>query len=112
MNGHNQVSSTQMDVKPDISALQAEHHAQEMMNVAAAMQQRAQQQNQPGGYNPFGYGHGMSPMMQSPHSSMGSPPSLGSPGKLCRLTTLLAVCVDQQKHRDMARVGRCIISLR
>lgn len=78
MNGHGHVSSTQMDIKPDLVQLQ---QAQDMMNAAAAMQaqQHQQQQQQPPAYNPFGYG--MSPLMASPHSSMGSPPtSLGSPG--------------------------------
>ena len=71
------MSSTQMDVKPDLVQLQ---QAQDMMNAAAVMQ--AQQQQAPPGYNPFGYG--MSPIMASPHSSMGSPQaSLGSPGKFC-----------------------------
>ena len=64
-----------MDVKPDLVQLQQAQH--EMMN--AAMQAQQQQQGPPA-FNPYGFG--MSPLhaMQSPHSSMGSPPSLGSPG--------------------------------
>lgn len=77
MNGHGHVTSTQMDVKPDLVQLQ---QAQDMMNAMQQAQQ--QQQQQPPAYNPFGYG--MSPLMSSPHSSMGSPQaSLGSPGNIC-----------------------------
>jgi len=71
MNGQDHVTSTQMDIKPDPMQLQQAHD--NMMNVMQAQQQL------PPGYH-FGYG-GMSPIMQSPHSSLGSPQaSLGSPG--------------------------------
>lgn len=73
------IDNRAMDIKPDLMQLQ---QAQEMMNAAAVMQAQQQQQGAPPGYNPYGFG--MSPLhsIQSPHSSMGSPPSLGSPGKV------------------------------
>ena len=95
MNGHSQVSSTQMDIKPDLVQLQ---QAQDMMNAAnaaAVMQAQQQQQQQPPpGYNPYGYG--MSPLMASPHSSMGSPSaSLGSPGASLSLVLCFANPANQ-----------------